>query len=77
VELDQAYRDRTHAQQLHAYMYGQKITPPPGVVAPSQGGETIEDFTLAPSSTVISFGDLQIYRIGEGGRISSQKSSCG
>jgi polyribonucleotide 5'-hydroxyl-kinase len=52
-------------------MYGHLIDPPPGVSASSAtlGGETLPlpDLVLSPSSSVISFGDLKIYRIGEGG----------
>lgn len=47
-------------------MYGQTINPPPGVTQGVIGGESLTDFVLSPSSTVISFGDITIYRIGAG-----------
>lgn len=47
-------------------MYGQVIQPPPGITNGTLGGESLSDFVLSPSSTVINFGDLQIYRIGSG-----------
>ncbi|KAG6856453.1 Cleavage polyadenylation factor subunit clp1 [Tephrocybe sp. NHM501043] len=66
VDLDHAYRERVHNLQLHTYMYGQIIAPPPGVSATSAiaGGEALTELTLAPSSTVISFDDLNILRVG-------------
>ncbi|KIL69980.1 hypothetical protein M378DRAFT_118800 [Amanita muscaria Koide BX008] len=64
VELEYAYRERVHNYQLHAYMYGQIIPAPAGVTNATIGGETFTDLALAPSSTVINFGDLSIYRIG-------------
>ncbi|KAF5389881.1 hypothetical protein D9757_003556 [Collybiopsis confluens] len=64
VELDHSYRERRHKYQLHAYMYGDVIHPPPGIRTGTQGGETLTDLVLAPSSTVINFSDLTIYRIG-------------
>jgi hypothetical protein len=66
VELDHSYRERVHNYQLHTYMYGQVIEAPPGVSSATLGGETMTDLVLSPSSTVISFDDLTIYRIGEG-----------
>lgn len=66
VELDHSYRERIHNYQLHNYMYGQVIQPPPGISNGTLGGEALTDFVLSPSSTVINFGDLQIYRIGSG-----------
>ena len=66
VELDHSYRERVINRQLHTYMYGEVIHPPPGVNAGTQGGEGDIDFVLAPSSTVINFSDLTIYRIGAG-----------
>ncbi|KAA1469407.1 hypothetical protein DENSPDRAFT_835025 [Dentipellis sp. KUC8613] len=68
VELDQPYRTRIQTYQLHTYMYGQPLTPPPGPgVDPSAtaGGEAAMDVHLAPSSSVVSFDDLTVYRIGE------------
>ena len=47
-------------------MYGQVIQPPAGITNGTLGGESLTDFVLSPSSTVINFGDLQIYRIGSG-----------
>ncbi|KAI9571432.1 hypothetical protein HD554DRAFT_2016926 [Boletus coccyginus] len=64
VELDHGYRERVHNYQLHAYMYGQKIDPPPGVSSGLVGGEAATELILSPSSTIINFGDLAIYRIG-------------
>jgi len=65
VELDHSYRERVHNYQLHTYMYGQTIEAPPGIQSATQGGETMADLVLSPSSSIISFGDLTIYRIGE------------
>ncbi|KAG9318596.1 hypothetical protein JVU11DRAFT_689 [Chiua virens] len=65
VELDHPYRDRVHNYQLHEYMYGQKIDPPPGVSNGLVAGEAFTELILSPSSTVINFGDLAIYRIGQ------------
>ncbi|KDR73633.1 hypothetical protein GALMADRAFT_251398 [Galerina marginata CBS 339.88] len=64
VEVDVSYRERVHNYALHTYMYGQIIRPPPGITNGRLGGETLTDLVLSPSSTVINFGDLQIYRIG-------------
>jgi len=64
VELDHAYRERIHNHQLHTYMYGQVIQPPPGITSASLGGESLTDLVLSPSSTVINFDDLSIFRIG-------------
>ncbi|KAL0574693.1 Cleavage polyadenylation factor subunit clp1 [Marasmius crinis-equi] len=66
VELDHGYRERVHDNQFHTYMYGEVITPPLGISGGTQGGEALADLTLAPSSTVVSFNDLTIYRIGAG-----------
>ncbi|KIJ69109.1 hypothetical protein HYDPIDRAFT_172583 [Hydnomerulius pinastri MD-312] len=65
VELDHSYRQRVRDYQLHAYMYGQTIDPPPGISSAIVGGEAATDLILSPSSTIIKFGDLTIYRIGE------------
>ncbi|KAL6301804.1 hypothetical protein BKA93DRAFT_795947 [Sparassis latifolia] len=69
VELDASYRERIRKYELHKYMYGQVIEPPSGLSSTvcMQGGEQTPDLTLAlsPSSSVISFSDLRIYRIGE------------
>jgi len=64
VELDMHYRQRVHAQQLHTYFYGQTVTPPPGLSITTIGDADF-DGHLAPSSSVISFGDLSFLRIGE------------
>lgn len=66
VELDHGYRERVHGYQLHTYMYGQIISAPPGISSATIGGEALTDLVLAPSSTVINFSDLTIYRIGAG-----------
>jgi len=71
VELDAAYRSRIHKYQMHSYMYGERLSPPPGfpsLAGPGYliGGEQQSaDLTLAPSSTVVNFSDLAIWRIGE------------
>ncbi|PFH54130.1 hypothetical protein AMATHDRAFT_135700 [Amanita thiersii Skay4041] len=64
VELDHAYRERVHQYQLHTYMYGQILPSPPGITNGLLGGEAFNDLALAPSSTMINFGDISIYRIG-------------
>ncbi|KAF9532167.1 Clp1-domain-containing protein [Crepidotus variabilis] len=64
VELDSSYRDRVTNYQLHAYFYGQVIKPPAGITNGSLGGESLTDLVLSPSSTVINFNDIIIYRIG-------------
>ena len=66
VELDHSYRERVHNHQLHTYMYGQVFDPPPGTSSPTLAGEPMTDLALAPSSTIINFTDLTIYRIGAG-----------
>ncbi|KAG6820636.1 Cleavage polyadenylation factor subunit clp1 [Arthromyces matolae] len=64
VELDHGYRERVHNCQLHTYMYGQILTPPEGVTSAVAGGEALSELALAPSSTVIKFDDLTIFRVG-------------
>jgi polyribonucleotide 5'-hydroxyl-kinase len=64
VELDHSYRERVHNYQLHAYMYGERIDPPPGVSSGLVGREAATELILSPSSSIINFGDLAIYRIG-------------
>lgn len=64
VELDHGYRERVHNCQLHTYFYGQVIQAPPGIASASLGGESLTDLVLSPSSTVINFDDLSIFRIG-------------
>jgi polyribonucleotide 5'-hydroxyl-kinase len=66
VELDQAQRERIQTRELHAYMYGESITPPAGVTSYLLGGELHTELGLAPTSSVVSFDELAIYRIGEG-----------
>ncbi|KAF9227794.1 hypothetical protein BS17DRAFT_774335 [Gyrodon lividus] len=65
VELDHSYRERARNYQLHVYMYGQKIDPPLDVSSAVVGGEVATELILSPSSTIMKFGDLNIYRIGE------------
>ncbi|PCH37779.1 hypothetical protein WOLCODRAFT_135845 [Wolfiporia cocos MD-104 SS10] len=69
VELDAGYRERIRRYQLHNYMYGRVLEPPSGLAVNTylQGGEQTPELSLnlAPQSTVVSFGDLTIYRIGE------------
>ncbi|KAI0797538.1 hypothetical protein C8Q75DRAFT_738679 [Abortiporus biennis] len=73
VELDALYRSRIHKYQMHSYMYGERITLPKGLAQPTStsansiliAGEPYSDFTLSPSSTIVPFGDLSIWRIGE------------
>lgn len=66
MELDHGYRERVHNCQLHTYFYGQVIQAPPGIASASLGGESLTDLVLSPSSTVINFDDLSIFRIGAG-----------
>jgi polyribonucleotide 5'-hydroxyl-kinase len=40
--------------------------PPPGGSSPNVAGEPMTDLALAPSSSVLNFADLTIYRIGAG-----------
>jgi len=58
------HRQRVHAQQLHTYFYGQTIALPPGLSITSIGDADF-DGHLAPSSSVIPFGELSFLRIGE------------
>ena len=70
VELDPAYRERVHKYQLHNYFYGYLIEPPAGLSTKAhvQAGEQTPELTshLSPSSMSVNFGDITIYRIGEG-----------
>ena len=70
VELDAAYRERVHKYQIHTYFYGHVIEPPYGISSKGyvQAGEQTPDQTmhLSPLSTSVNFGDIVIYRIGEG-----------
>ncbi|KIM55025.1 hypothetical protein SCLCIDRAFT_1221427 [Scleroderma citrinum Foug A] len=65
VELDLSYRERVQNYQLHAYMYGQKATPPLGITSAIVAGEVATDLVLSPSSSIIKFEDITIYRIGQ------------
>lgn len=65
VDLDPSYQERVHNYQLHAYMYGQKLDPPPGITSAIVASEAAADLVLAPSSSVVKFEDITIYRIGE------------
>ncbi|PSS31060.1 hypothetical protein PHLCEN_2v2392 [Hermanssonia centrifuga] len=74
VELDALYRSRIHKYQMHSYFYGERFSVPPGMPSLNTGstntgyiigGEQNTDLALSPSSTIISFSDLTIYRIGE------------
>ena len=56
-------------------MYGQVIDAPAGISAATLGGETMTDLVLSPSSTVVGFDELKIYRIGEGRYTTEQPSS--
>ena len=47
-------------------MYGQVIQAPPGISNATLGGESLTDLVLSPSSNVIKFEDLSIFRIGAG-----------
>ena len=57
---------------MHSYFYGERLDTPPGMPPLSTGssyligGEQNTDLALFPSSSVISFSDLSIWRIGEG-----------
>jgi len=65
VELDQSYRERIHAHQLRTYFYGTPTYLPKGMKESDLGSEgAVVDTTLAPYSSVVSFDDLVIYRIG-------------
>ena len=75
VELDALYRSRLRKYQMHSYFYGERLSPPPGMPPLSSGpastgyvigGEQNIDLTLSPSSFIIPFSDLTIWRIGEG-----------
>ena len=78
VELDRLYRARVHRYQMHSYFYGERFNLPPGMPSMASAlaatgyliaGEQPTDFTLAPSSSIVSFGDISIWRIGEGTRL--------
>ena len=60
---------------MHSYMYGERVDPPAGLPSLANaspltgyliGGEQSMDLTLAPLSSIITFSDLSIWRIGEG-----------
>ncbi|THH28918.1 hypothetical protein EUX98_g5271 [Antrodiella citrinella] len=74
VELDELYRTRVRKCQMHSYMYGERVTVPPGLPSLATaspltgyvtGGEQSTDLTLAPLSSIVGFGDLSIWRVGE------------
>lgn len=65
MDLDFAYRSRVNTLQLHTYLYGQSR--PLSSTVPA-GEEAVEELSLSPHSFVLDFGDLKIYRIGEGDR---------
>jgi len=69
-DLDMAYRDRIQSYQLRHYFYGTPLKLPPSLTAHADelqfGGEASKDLTLTPYSTVLSFDDIKIYRIGQG-----------
>ncbi|GJE96936.1 Pre-mRNA cleavage complex II protein Clp1-domain-containing protein [Phanerochaete sordida] len=80
VELDALFRARARRAQIRSYFYGERVEAPrglPSLGAPGAGpaaaaqanmlvaGEQPGDFSLAPASQVVAFGDLQIWRIGE------------
>ena len=73
VDRDHAHRQRVRNHQIQNYMYGQKIEIPDrcdkGEGSYLFQHEPTADLSLAPSSTVVSFDDITIYRIG-GGKIS-------
>jgi polyribonucleotide 5'-hydroxyl-kinase len=71
VELDSAYRDRVQGYQLKNYFFGSPLQLPEELASQplnslNLGGEAAMDLTLSPHSSVISFDDLHIYRIGQG-----------
>ena len=69
-DLDMAYRDRIQSYQLRHYFYGTPLKLPPALATHVDelkfGGEASKDLTLTPYSTVLSFDDIKIYRIGQG-----------
>lgn len=70
VDRDQAHRRRVRNHQIQNYMYGQKVEIPDGCDN-GEGSylfqhEPTSDLSFAPSSTVVSFDDITIYRIGGG-----------
>ncbi|KAF8323070.1 Clp1-domain-containing protein [Clavulina sp. PMI_390] len=65
VELDEAYRERVHTHQLRSYFYGTPLYLPKGMKEADLGDDAvITDMTLAPHSSIVSFDDLTIYRLG-------------
>lgn len=60
---------------MHSYFYGERISPPLGLppISSTTGstkyliaGEQAVDLALSPSSIATNFGDLTIWRVGEG-----------
>lgn len=66
MELDYAYRERIRNYQLRGYLYGAHFPLPPSVSEASLGGESLTEMALSPHSSIVSFDDMKIYRIGEG-----------
>lgn len=66
VELDQSFRERIQSRKFHAYMYGEIVPPPAGVTSYLLGNEVFTEQGLSPTSSIVPFGELSIYRIGEG-----------
>ncbi|KAG8769964.1 Cleavage polyadenylation factor subunit clp1 [Serendipita sp. 397] len=81
VDLDSAYCERVQAHQVKNYFYGSPLQLPPELAAAftsaggregqglsglNLGGEAAAmDLALSPHSSVVSFDDLTIYRIGQ------------
>ena len=70
VDRDYAYRQRVRNHQVQNYVYGQKVEIPDrcdnGEGSYLFQHEPTSDLSLAPSSTVVPFDDITIYRIGGG-----------
>jgi polyribonucleotide 5'-hydroxyl-kinase len=71
ADLDPAYKERIQGYQLRNYFYGAPLQLPEELSGQSTGnlklgGEASMDLTLSPHSTVLSFDDIHIYRIGQG-----------
>lgn len=70
ADLDAAYKERIQNYQLRNYFYGAPLQLPEELAGQSAGslklgGEASMDLTLSPHSTVLSFDDIHIYRIGQ------------
>jgi len=71
ADLDAAYKERIQNYQLRNYFYGAPLQLPEELTSQSTGnlnlgGEASMDLTLSPHSSVLSFEDIHIYRIGQG-----------